>query len=309
MIETAGTQGIWTRFIKAKVNLHAKVIERAFKSLESKGRIEPFKDVQNPMRKMFIVKGLRPNESATGGEWYTDGELDKDMVDLVAIVIEKLVSSRSWVLDEEEADPGVDIVGSGVKRKAPVGGFDAKGKGKLMKTTHPTSDSEQLRPRANPHRPKYYVPQPPGYVGYMTLSEITKEINKSQILNKGTLPENEVEKLLNVMVYDDRLIKLQLANHPERIMYKAIRNPDEISAALRLERKIQNGDDAQRKLAIREKELEQLGRGGANEVPCMRCPVFSFCEEGGPVNASTCIYFDDWFKKLEELHLKDGEIM
>jgi len=30
------------------------------------------------------------------------------------------------------------------------------------------------------------------------------------------------------------------------------------------------------------------------EAPCVRCPQIDFCEEGGPVNASTCEYLKQW---------------
>ena len=41
---------------------------------------------------------------------------------------------------------------------------------------------------------------------------------------------------------------------------------------------------------------------GWTEAPCGRCPIFEFCEENGPVNASNCRYFDDW---LEGQNIED----
>jgi len=37
---------------------------------------------------------------------------------------------------------------------------------------------------------------------------------------------------------------------------------------------------------------------GLTQAPCGRCPVFELCGPGeqGPVNASNCVYFDDWLK-------------
>ncbi|KAL2912278.1 34-kDa subunit of RNA polymerase III (C) [Polyrhizophydium stewartii] len=32
------------------------------------------------------------------------------------------------------------------------------------------------------------------------------------------------------------------------------------------------------------------------DVPCGRCPVFSFCKEGGPVSPSGCVYFKKWLE-------------
>jgi DNA-directed RNA polymerase III subunit RPC6 len=94
-----------------------------------------------------------------------------------------------------------------------------------------------------------------------------------------------------------------------KTMFRTVKNPAQILAAAKLEKRLQSEDEGIRKAAMREKELEDIGEGGITEVPCLRCPVFDFCEEGGPVNPTTCVYFDDWFQKLEELRLKDGEIM
>jgi len=33
---------------------------------------------------------------------------------------------------------------------------------------------------------------------------------------------------------------------------------------------------------------------GQDQVPCGKCPQFTFCEEKGPVNPDDCPYFDDW---------------
>lgn len=33
---------------------------------------------------------------------------------------------------------------------------------------------------------------------------------------------------------------------------------------------------------------------GQTQAPCGKCPQFTFCEEQGPVNAESCMYFEDW---------------
>jgi DNA-directed RNA polymerase III subunit RPC6 len=319
-IDSSGTKGIWTKIIKERLNIHAKVVERAFKSLEGKGLIEQMKDVKFPGRKMFIKRGLKPNEEATGGAWFTDGELDTLMIDLVATVIEKLIGDKSWVEEKPAPSPGpVEHMAPSSpdpKRKAPHDGFDqGKGKQKVARTTE-ESDSGVIstaKSRTKSQTPaKSYALHPPGYQSYPTLAEITDEINRKGLMKKGLLPQNAVSQLLEVMVYDDKLVKIVTTadmDTPSRIMFRTVKNPAQILTAAKLEQRLQSQDEGTRKAAMREKELEDIGEGGITEVPCMRCPVFDFCEEGGPVNPTTCVYFDDWFQKLEELRLKDGEIM
>jgi DNA-directed RNA polymerase III subunit RPC6 len=319
-IDSSGTKGLWTKTVKERLNIHAKVVERAFKSLEGKGLIEQMKDVKFPGRKMFIKRGLKPNEDATGGAWFTDGELDTLMIDMVATVIEKLIGDKSWVEEKPAPGPGPDehLAPSSPepKRKAPHDGFDkGKGKQKIARTVDAGDIGlvPTLKSRPKPQPPvKSYVLHPPGYEGYPTLAEITNEINRRGVLQKGLLPQNAVSQLLEVMVYDDKLVKIVTIadiDAPSKTMFRTVKNPAQILAAAKLEQRLQSEDEGIRKAAMREKELEDIGEGGITEVPCLRCPVFDFCEEGGPVNPTTCVYFDDWFQKLEELRLKDGEIM
>ncbi len=74
MIDEAGEEGIWTKTIKQRLNLHDAVFRSASKYLESRNMIADMKSVEHPTRKMYIKSSLRPSDRATGGPWYTDGE-------------------------------------------------------------------------------------------------------------------------------------------------------------------------------------------------------------------------------------------
>lgn len=108
------------------------------------------------------------------------------------------------------------------------------------------------------------LPMPPGYTGYPTIGEITKAINRSG-LSGVTMKEAEMKQLLDVLCWDGRL---QIVLNGRA--YKAVRMFDE-----------NNG--------------ETVGNG-FTEAPCGRCPVSEICEEGGPVNARTCQYFEEWLQ-------------
>lgn len=107
------------------------------------------------------------------------------------------------------------------------------------------------------------LPMPPGYTGYPTVSEITKAINASG-LSGVVMKEAEMRQLLDILCFDGRL---HLIHNGEG--YKAVR---------------QGGEDGE--------PLEN----GLMESPCGRCPVSDICEEGGPVNARTCEYFQEWLE-------------
>lgn len=97
---------------------------------------------------------------------------------------------------------------------------------------------------------------PPGFTGYPTLNQIYLWVKNSN-LTEVDLAEADIKSLLDVLVYDGKI---------ERVVggtaYKALR-----------------------KLST---------TNGFTESPCGRCPVFSLCQEGGPVSASNCKYFEEW---------------
>lgn len=132
-----------------------------------------------------------------------------------------------------------------------------------------------------------YIPYLPTYTGYPTVADITKAINASG-LTPVTLGEGSIAQLLEMLCYDGKLVSLR-----DGAAYKSVKRPNQIS--LQRELGLQGPDAAGKGTA----DLEQLtlGSNGMTEAPCGRCPVFSLCSEGGPVNAENCEYFQDWLKQ------------
>jgi DNA-directed RNA polymerase III subunit RPC6 len=286
--------------------------------------------VKAPNRKMYILAGLQPSEEATGGAWFTDGALDHELLEILAKTLEKKISQLSWkhAIDSEDYPVGSAPVGSR-KRKEPHGGFDSTGKGKAkmrpkdaegMDDVVPGSsgaeddDHEEPQPQKQhsetKRSKKIYVPYPAGYPKYPTLKELTIFVNENDFMvQTGKIPESSISQLLDVMVYDDRLIKISPSpDGSGPTMYKSRKNYAQISADNALEDRVRDDklDETRRMKAVREYEMNKLGNGGMTEVPCGRCPVFDMCEVGGPVNPSNCEYFEEWFAKLES-RSKDAE--
>ena len=113
-------------------------------------------------------------------------------------------------------------------------------------------------------RSKDMLPMHPGYRGFPTLSDITRAINGSG-LSGVIMKESEMEQLLDILCWDGRVERIKHGK-----AYRAIKEVD--------------GEDG-----------VELGNG-LTESPCGRCPVFEFCEEGGPVNARSCEYFQEWLQ-------------
>lgn len=95
-VEAAGREGIWTKTIKSKTNLHQHIVLRCLKSLESQSYIKSVKSVKHPTRKIYMLYHLTPSIDVTGGPWFTDSELDTDFIDSLLIVIWKFIAQKTF---------------------------------------------------------------------------------------------------------------------------------------------------------------------------------------------------------------------
>ncbi|EEH36392.1 DNA-directed RNA polymerase III subunit RPC6 [Paracoccidioides lutzii Pb01] len=132
-----------------------------------------------------------------------------------------------------------------------------------------------------------YIPYLPSYSGYPTVTDITNAINNSG-LTPVTMGESSISQLLEMLCFDGKLISLR-----DGAAYKSVKKPNQIS--LQRELGLQTGDKTGENNA--DQDSLTLGGNGMTEAPCGRCPVFTLCQEGGPVNAKNCEYFDEWLKK------------
>lgn len=80
-IRASGNEGIWTKHLKAKTNLHEGVIKRSLRALEQKALVKAIKSVKHSTRKLYMLMELTPSVEVTGGPWFTDQELDVDFVE------------------------------------------------------------------------------------------------------------------------------------------------------------------------------------------------------------------------------------
>jgi DNA-directed RNA polymerase III subunit RPC6 len=276
-----------------------------YKALESRNLIKQMKSVAHPQRKMYISASLTPSEDATGGSWFSEGVLDQGLIGTISDVIEAHVSRSSWqevTLDEHE-DTNL-----GQKRKRPSDGFGEHGNDKV-RLTNIIDGQNKVKPVKLHGPPKAYQPFDPGYTGYPTLRDITRFLLEAKV-TASAIPQTAIAQLLQVMIYDDRLFTLSRTAQSSEIaddlnnntvtMYRSFKTPLVLMEQRSFAKRKLNSDEKIRISAYRHEELEALGPGGASEVPCMRCPVFDICGEGGPVNAVTCKYFAEWYDNLEQ---------
>jgi len=307
-IDGAGTSGIWTKTIKLRTSLPSNSLERVYKKLEAKGLIRSIKHVKHPGRKIYILAGLEPSDEATGGSWYSEGQLDVGLVDTISRVVEHYVSTKSWDAVEHD-DPDDTPLSPTLKRKAPSSGFEDR-PDERAKAAKNTPDG---RPKAKAPKTTYH-PFEAGYRGYPTVKEITHYIADTKV-TPTVMPQNAISQLLEVMVYDDRLFKMHRSPSGDEFpdnastetitMFRCFKTPRALKEERLREKNKGSTDESVRKAAYRQQELEDIGNGGSS-VPCMRCPVFDICGDGGPVNVVTCKYFDEWYLKIGELQKEEA---
>ncbi|KAF9534406.1 RNA polymerase Rpc34 [Crepidotus variabilis] len=95
-IKSSGNEGIWTKHLKAKTSLHQTVIDRCLKTLTQKHLIKRVQSVQHITRKIYMLEGIEPSISLTGGPWYTDNELDTEFIQKLTGACYKLISDISF---------------------------------------------------------------------------------------------------------------------------------------------------------------------------------------------------------------------
>lgn len=117
-IQAAGRDGVWTKSIRAKTQLHQTVVSRCLKSLENSRQIKSIKSVKHPTRKIYMLYHLEPSAELTGGPWFTDSEMDSEFIETLLMVVWKFIASRTFPAVFNEADP------SKPQQSYPVGHVD-----------------------------------------------------------------------------------------------------------------------------------------------------------------------------------------
>ncbi|CAD6505762.1 BgTH12-01249 [Blumeria graminis f. sp. triticale] len=187
LIDESGQEGIWSKTIKSCTNLHDAVFASCIKSLTVKGYICEMKSVEHPARKMYIKASLRPSDRATGGPWFTDGELDDVFINTALMLLQRHIHARSW---------------QSVKRGAKVPRKKLKG---LRPEEIKALRDSQLELQADP--PVQFIPMPATYEKYLTLDELTLKIEESSVFNQ-TLTPSEMQQLLDVLIFDNKIEKV-----------------------------------------------------------------------------------------------------
>lgn len=312
IIDEAGADGIWNRTIKNKLNMHEAVVKNCIKFLETKGYIASMKNVEHPNKKMYIKATLRPSERATGGPWFTEGELDTAFIsELEGIVFEYIKTKSAYRGSHPHAGGGPASSSTSATKLPKKGTVTAAAAAPDTTTTTTTTttargtkrsatelstdDTSSPAPTRSSHKPRaVFLPMPAGYKHYPTVAEIAKFIHDTGITNNTTLGEADIQQLVDVLTYDGLIESVRVGRRRGYRVTRAMKQDTVPFHKRQKEREAGVGLD--QPLVAGAEPLSN----GLTEAPCGRCPVFELCEEGGPVSPSNCVYFLKWLD-LEDL--------
>ncbi|ROV99644.1 hypothetical protein VSDG_03073 [Cytospora chrysosperma] len=298
LVDAAGADGIWTRTLKARLQMHDSVLKQHLKFLESKAYIKDMKSVEHPNKKMYIKASLRPSDRATGGPWYTDSNLDEAFISELLKVIFDFITRQSTYRSvhggghkEKQPKKGIlkgDKDAGAAARGKKRGAEDMSTEDQSQQQGQPPREKQQQRAR-EPRRTQL-LPLPAGYNSYPTVRQIAELISTSGITNNTTLGISDVQQLVDVLVFDGLVEPIRVGKVRGYRTVRAARvDPMPLTAVMR----DHSMDDDMLEL-----QAQDMGAGpmsnGLTEAPCGRCPVFDLCDEGGPVNPQSCVYFQRW---------------
>ena len=295
VVEEAHNDGVWIRNIRNRTGIKdQKGLDKILRRLEQQHLVKQVKNIKSHAQKTFMLYHLAPSDEVTGGSFHDGGDLDETFVNAMSETIIFHVEQMGWAQakrkrikrerehtpimipdDDEQATAGAQAPRAHKRRKRePV-------------PTTPSKDIEDLAPPRK-HRSHKHTSDPETDAGptqlsyppdreYPNATSIYNWIVSTGILRgikAESLTVDEIQTLINVLVWDEKLEEVNGGYRTVRgVRFKPPGHGREDDEAVPVE----------------------VQRGNAlTEMPCGRCPAIDLCGTGGLVNASNCVYFEQW---------------
>ncbi|XP_034233232.1 DNA-directed RNA polymerase III subunit RPC6 [Thrips palmi] len=83
IIEKAGNEGVWAKDLRNASGLVQTTLSKILKKLVNEKIIKTVKCVNAPRKVVYMLYGLEPDSSVTGGAWYNDQDFESEFVDVL----------------------------------------------------------------------------------------------------------------------------------------------------------------------------------------------------------------------------------
>lgn len=101
VIEQAGNKGIWNREIRSAIKLPMSQMTKILKNLETKKLIKAVKSVTAQKKKLYMLYGIEPDKSVTGGAWYSGTEFESEYVQILHEQCYQFIKRRLTNVDQD----------------------------------------------------------------------------------------------------------------------------------------------------------------------------------------------------------------
>ncbi|CAK9293509.1 unnamed protein product [Gordionus sp. m RMFG-2023] len=83
IIKDSGNKGIWIRDIRYKSNLLLAQLNKIVKNLETLKLVKSIKAISASKKKLYMLYEIEPDQSLTGGSWYSDQDFESEFVEIL----------------------------------------------------------------------------------------------------------------------------------------------------------------------------------------------------------------------------------
>lgn len=362
-VREAGNEGIWTKQLKTRTNLHQTVMNRCLKALDNKSLIKSVKSVKFPTRKIYMLASLTPSIELSGGPWFTDNEMDTVFINQLCTFLCRFIGDKTWPKGENEKRGGplypasytpslptaidcqqwlsssqiatTDLKVDDIQSLLDVLVYD----GKIEKipcfprSIEPARSKSRIQSSSKRRSRSRRSASDSSGSG----SESEREVKKSRRRRRSRSNSSASSEEESHSDLDDRRKRKKRSSRSKSSSrsskhQKMEERDDRRSKSRGSSRKEstyfeddnrgKNSSFAKSILLSSEEEEEEEDDDGMNminiagsqvfvyrairsfrvetgwiETPCGHCPVFHFCQPGGPVNAEGCIYMRDWIQR------------
>ncbi|XP_057337816.1 probable DNA-directed RNA polymerase III subunit RPC6 [Microplitis mediator] len=106
IIQQGGDKGVWVRDIRRQSQLYDKQVDKVLKSLESKKFIKEIKSIAaGGKKKLYMVYGIEPHRSVTGGAFYQGREFETEFVDVLTQQSYRFLTEKSEHAKQMDVGP------------------------------------------------------------------------------------------------------------------------------------------------------------------------------------------------------------